>query len=97
MVVISKTILNKFIEKYPKSADPVFRWWVLCKENNWKEFSEMKKSFPSADAIGNGLYVFNIGGNKFRIVARIFFSVRTIFVRFIGTHAQYDKVELSNL
>jgi len=45
MVVISKTILNKFFEKYPKSADPVFRWWVLCKENNWKEFSEMKKSF----------------------------------------------------
>jgi mRNA interferase HigB len=96
MVIISKTVLNKFIEKYPKSAEPVLRWWLLCKENDWKGFAEMKTTFPATDAVGDDLYVFNIGGNKFRIAARIFFSVRTIYVRFIGTHAQYDKIKLSD-
>ncbi|MEP7278622.1 MAG: type II toxin-antitoxin system HigB family toxin [Bacteroidota bacterium] len=57
----------------------------------------MKRVFPATDAVGNNLNVFNIGGNKYRIIARIFFSVRTIYVRFIGTRAQYDKVELSDL
>lgn len=97
IVVISKTVLNEFIEKYPKSAEPVLRWYLLCKEHDWKNFSDMKKVFPAVDAVENDLYIFNIAGNKYRLIARIFFSARTIFVRFIGTHSQYDRVILSNL
>ena len=97
MRVIKKGTINEFIEIYPKSSDPLLRWYLLCKEHDWKSFSEMKNVFPAVDAVGNDLYVFNVGGNKFRVIARIFFSVRTIFIRFIGTHVQYNKVKLSDL
>jgi len=97
MRVIKKGTINEFIETYPKASEPLLRWYLLCKEHDWKAFSDMKKVFPAVDAVGNDLYVFNVGGNKFRVIARIFFSVRTIFIRFIGTHAQYNKVKLSDL
>ena len=98
MRVISKKALNQFIEKVPKSAEPVLKWYLLCKERAWKNFSEVKKDFRSVDAVGNDLYVFNVGGNKYRIIARIFFSgMGSVFIRFIGTHAEYDKVKLSSL
>ena len=97
MVVISKSVLKQFIEQYPKSAESVLRWYLLCKESDWSAFGDIKKVFPATDAVGNDLYVFNVGGNKFRIIARIIFKARTIFIRFIGTHSQYDKVTISDL
>ena len=97
MIIISKSVLNQFIDKYPTSAEPVLRWYLKTKESDWKAFADIKKVFPATDAVGDDLYVFNVGGNKYRIIARIFFSVRTVYVRFIGTHAQYDKVVLSDL
>jgi mRNA interferase HigB len=97
MVVISKTIINEFIEEEPNSKTTLLDWYNITKKANWSKFADMKKSFNSADAVGNDLYVFNIGGNKYRLIARIFFSVRTVFITFIGTHKQYDKVNLDDL
>jgi mRNA interferase HigB len=67
------------------------------KEADWKDFADLKKMFPATDYVGNDLYVFNLGGNKYRLIARVFFSVRTVYVRFIGIHREYDKVKLSDL
>ncbi|MDD2982812.1 MAG: type II toxin-antitoxin system HigB family toxin [Crocinitomicaceae bacterium] len=53
----------------------------------------MKKTFNSVDSVGNDRYVFNIKGNNYRLVAMIFFDIRTIYIRFIGTHKEYDKVD----
>lgn len=53
----------------------------------------MKKTFNSVDAVGNDRYVFNIKGNNYRIVAMIFFDIRTIYIRFVGAHKEYDKVD----
>ena len=53
--------------------------------------------FNSADSVGNDRYVFNIKGNKYRLVAMIFFDKRTIFIRFIGTHSQYDDIDASEI
>ena len=97
MIVISKTIIKQFIERNPKSGDAILRWYRLTKENIWANFSELKQVFPGTDYVGNELYVFNVGGNKFRIIVRIIFKVRTVFIKFIGTHKEYDKVKLSDL
>lgn len=97
MVIISKSALNEFIERYPSSKEAVLRWHLLCKLGDWSAFEDIKEVFPAVDAVGNDLYVFNVGGNKYRIIARIIFKARTMFIRFIGTHGQYDKVKLSNL
>lgn len=86
MVVISKRPINKFIESYPEAAEALLRWYLITKESNWATFSELKKSFPSTDSVENDLYVFIIGGNKSRLIARIIFSARIVFVRFVGTH-----------
>lgn len=53
----------------------------------------MKKTFNSVDTVGNDRYVFNIKGNNYRIIAMIFFNIRTIYIRFVGTHKEYDKVD----
>lgn len=96
MVIISKGTLKKFFEKYPAATNAVLEWYDKAKGADWSDFSELRKTFGSADYAG-GLYIFNVGGNKYRIIARIFFSVRTIYIRFIGTHTEYDKVKLSDL
>lgn len=97
MIIISKSALKKFFHRYPLSAGPVLEWYGKVKEAEWKNFADLRNMFPSADYVGNDLYVFNLGGRKYRLIARIFFSVRTIYVRFIGTHEEYDKVKLSDL
>ena len=97
MVIIAKRAINEFIEANPKSAKPLLEWYLKTKESDWKNFSDVKKIFGASDSVGNGLYVFNIGGNKYRLIARIIFGARTVFIRFIGTHKEYDKVNLSGL
>ncbi|HET7117090.1 MAG TPA: type II toxin-antitoxin system HigB family toxin [Hanamia sp.] len=60
--------------------------------NDWRKFSDVKQTFNSVDNVGNDRFVFNVGGNKYRIVAMIHFTTRTIYIRFVGTHKQYDKI-----
>jgi len=97
MVIISKAVLKKFIERYPTAAGAILKWYDDVKQADWANFSELKGMFPSADYVGNDLYIFNIGGRKYRLIARIFFSVRTAYIRFIGTHQEYNEVKLSDL
>ena len=97
MEVIAKKAINEFIEKYPKSAKSMLDWYLKTKESHWTNFADIKGVFGATDSVGNGLYVFNIGGNKYRLIARIIFAARTVFIRFIGTHKDYDKVKLSDL
>ncbi|MGN6293420.1 MAG: type II toxin-antitoxin system HigB family toxin [Chitinophagaceae bacterium] len=97
MVIISKGFLNQFIGKNPTAAKAVWKWYQEAKTADWGSFSELKKTFGSADYAENGLVIFNVGGNKYRIIARVIFRTRTLFIKFIGTHAQYNKVILSDL
>ncbi len=97
MVVIAKRAINEFIEANPRSAKPLLEWYLKTKESDWRSFADIKKVFGATDSVGNDLYVFNIGGNKYRLIARIIFGARTVFIRFIGTHKAYDKVNLSDL
>lgn len=96
MVILSKGTLKKFFEKYPAAAKSVLDWYDKAKAADWSDFSELRKTFGSAD-YADGLYIFNVGGNKYRIIARIIFGARTMYIRFIGTHAEYNKVKLSDL
>ena len=97
MVIISKTILVPFGSKHPDSAEALNKWYNTCKKADWNNLYEVKKSLNSVDYVGNDRYVFNIKGNKFRLVVMIFFNIRTVFVRFIGTHAEYDKIDCTKI
>ena len=97
MIIISKRIIHQFIRSVTRSKEPLLNWYIKTKENDWANLADVKKVFKATDYVGNDLYVFNIGGNKYRLIARIFFSVRTIYIRFIGTHAEYEKIKLTGL
>lgn len=93
MVILIKKTLTVFAERHPIVAQALNNWYEIAKSANWNKLADIKKSFNSVDYIGNDRYVFNIKGNSFRLVTMIFFDKRTIFIRFIGTHAEYDKID----
>ncbi len=97
MVVISYGTIRNYTEQNPDVEDQLNNWYKITEKSNWANFNEMRQIFNSADAVGNDLYVFNIKGNKYRLIVRILFRVRTIYIKFIGTHKEYDKVNLNNL
>jgi mRNA interferase HigB len=97
MVIISKTILADFAKKHPDVAEPLNNWYDITRRADWKSFADIKTIFNSIDAVGNDRYVFNIKGNKYRLVALIHFNIRTIYIRSIGTHSEYDKIDCSTI
>jgi mRNA interferase HigB len=73
------------------------RWYKITSDADWQGFNDIKKQFNSVDSVGNGLFIFNIKGNDCRLIVRIIFQTRTVFIRFVGTHQQYDLLDISKL
>ena len=89
MVIISRPVIRDFILRYPISANPLNKWYADARRNDWSSFNELKKTCNSCDYIGNDRYVFDIAGNKYRLIAMIHFGRRTIYIREILTHEEY--------
>lgn len=92
MVIISKSTLNKFGNEHPESKDALLKWYQVTKVADWRSYHELKTTFNSIDAVGNNRYVFNIKGNQYRLIALIIFETRTLFILFVGTHEDYNKI-----
>ena len=90
MHVISKKALREFWKQYPDSQTPLMRWFKLMTRNPFGSFTELRAVFPSADLV-DGLTVFNIGGNKYRLITAIHFNRGKVYVRHVLTHGEYDK------
>jgi mRNA interferase HigB len=94
MVIISKTILNQFGQQHPDAADALNDWYDKTLAANWASLADVRQTFNHVDYVGENRCVFNVKGNHYRIVALVFFSVRTVYIKFIGTHAEHDKVDV---
>ena len=92
MRIISKSKLVEYYTKVPQAKTALEEWYEKTKKAEWNCFADIKKSFNSIDALGNQRYVFNIKGNDFRLIVLIRFTPHTFYIRFIGTHAEYDKI-----
>lgn len=90
MHVITKKRLEEFTHLRPDCQHALEGWYRIIHRNNFLNFSELRKHFPSADMVGN-LTVFNIGGNKVRLIASIHFNRNKLFIRHVLTHAEYDR------
>ena len=97
MVVISKGILRDFGAEHPDAIEALNDWYHLVKDSDWGAPGDIRLVFNSADYVGNDHFVFNIRGNHYRLIAMIFFNKRTLFIRFIGTHAEYDKIDAASI
>lgn len=89
MVIIARPVLREFILRYPISANALNKWYTDTSKAGWKNLQDLKTTFNSCDYIGNDRYVFDIAGNKFRLIAMINFRRRTIYIRKILTHEEY--------
>ena len=99
MRIVSHKKLKDFYKTkgYEDSRVALQRWYDIAEKATWKNLSEMKIDFPSVDYVGNQHYVFNIKGNNYRLVVVVKFTMGYIFVRFVGTHSQYDKIDCSTI
>ncbi|MDT5294078.1 MAG: mRNA interferase HigB [Acidobacteriota bacterium] len=90
MHVITRKRLNEFAEKYPETRTALAHWYSLAKQHNFSNLAELKAVFSSADQVGK-LTIFNIGGNKIRLIAAIHYNRNRIYIRAVLTHAEYDE------
>ena len=90
MHVITRRRLHEFGAKHPTAKEPLGRWYRIVKQSDFKSFSDLRKTFPGADKIGK-LTVFNLGGNKYRLIVAIHYNRKIIYIRAIVTHKEYDK------
>jgi mRNA interferase HigB len=91
--VISQKALQEFARKHADAATPLRAWLKLARRGHFQNLAELKRTFASVDMVAlnrRDFYVFNIGGNKFRLVAAIHFNTQRLFVRHILTHAEYS-------
>ena len=97
MRIISRKALREHWEQPSRSdsEEPLKAWFAIAKKSEWKNFAEVRRQFGSASAVGTRV-VFNIAGNKYRLVVRINYELQIAFVRFVGTHKEYDELDVKN-
>ena len=93
MRIFNRSTLLQFGRKHPDADQPLRAWHAEVAAASWGSPADIKARFPHASLIGKKRVVFNIGGNKFRLIVEIDYAHRLVFVHFIGTHKQYDKVD----
>ena len=92
MRIIAKKTLRDFWEIHPDSEQQLKSWYQQTSKASWEGPKEIKLEYPSASFLADNRVVFNIKGNHYRLIVRINFDYQMIWIRFIGTHAQYDKI-----
>jgi len=97
MHVISRKTLRKFWEKHPDAQQPLQAWYVDVKHANWKKPSDIKAIHQTASFLANNRVVFNIKGNQYRIVIVIEYKFGNIYIRFVGTHREYDRFDATKI
>lgn len=90
MHTISRKKLREFWALHPDAEAPLSAWYRLMEKGTYHNFAELKAAFPSVDKVGD-LYVFNIGGNKYRLVAAVAFEWQKVFVKAVMIHKAYDR------
>ena len=95
--IISKKILREFWEKHSDSIQQLKSWFQETSVADWKSPRQMKKDYPSASFLADNRVVFNIKGNKYRLIVKINYDYSMVWVRFIGTHAEYDKIDATKI
>ena len=97
MRIYSRGTLKSFWVKHPESKDQLLTWYDIISKNEYKNSNEIKEVFGSADYVKNGKIIFNICGNKFRLIVKINYDKHLVFVLFVGTHKDYDKIDVNEL
>jgi mRNA interferase HigB len=93
MRILSRSTLRDFWETHSDAEDPLKAWYYEASRADWQSPVDVKAAHPSASIIANDRVVFNIKGNRYRLIVAMRYDIGMIFIRFIGTHAEYDKID----
>lgn len=97
MRIISIRVLKEFWKLHSDVEEPLKAWYELVKNANWEKPNDIKEAFRSADIIQNDRVVFNIKGNKYRLIVKMHYRYKIVYIRFIGTHKNYDKIDATSV
>lgn len=92
MQVIAKRTLKLFWERHPQAEVPLRAWHSLVSKAEWDGPADVKGMFRSVDFVGDNRVIFDVGGNKYRLVARVSYRFRRVMIKFVGTHSEYDSI-----
>ena len=93
MRIISRKPLRELATKHPPAKGPLDAWFAEASRAEWKNFADVRAKYRHADVVAGNRVIFDIGGNKYRLVVKMAYKSRTVYVRFVGTHAEYDKID----
>ena len=97
MRIIAKRTLRDFWKKHPAAKDPLLAWYHEAAREDWDPPAKIKARYRNASIVGDNRVVFNIKGNDYRLVVRVKYPYRFIYIRFVGTHAEYDKIDVTQV
>ncbi len=97
MRIFTEKALKEYAEQHPSAKVALQEWVSIVKRSDWKCFADMKSTFNSVDNAGNQHYVFNIKGNHYRLVVVVKFTIQFVYIRFVGTHEEYNNINCSTI
>jgi len=97
MRIYSKAALRKFWEEHADCEQQLLTWYRETEKAHWLTSNDIKKEYPSASFLRDNKVVFNIKGNKYRLIIKVNYPYQLIWIRFVGTHAEYDKINANEI
>jgi mRNA interferase HigB len=97
MRIISRKRLREFWERVPSAKRELVAWFAEARHAQWNNPADVKRRYRTASILRDGRVVFNIGGNKYRLIVWINYQFRTVYLRFVGTHDEYDQVDAQTI
>lgn len=97
MRIVAKRTLRTYWQSEPRAEQPLKAWYAMAAKAHWSSPTDVKATYGTASIVGNDRVVFNIAGNKYRLVVRFDYAYGIGFVRFVGTHAEYDRIDAANI
>ena len=94
MQIIARRTLRQFWEKHPRAAGPLKAWFALVSHADWRGPSDVRAMFGNAvDFVADNRVIFDIGGNKYRLITHVAYGFGRVLVKFVGTHTEYDRID----
>ena len=92
MNVISRKVLLEFSKRNTDAKDALLTWFIEARKSTWASPQDIKNNYRSASFLKNNIVIFNIKGNRYRLVVKVAYNSKTVFIKWIGTHAEYNKI-----
>jgi len=97
MNVVARRTLMRFWEAHPDARGPLLAWFAAARTARWRTPQDIRDQYGSADVLGDNRVVFTVGGDKYRLVARISYECQQVLIKFVGTRKDYDQIDVETV